>query len=1016
MTQEVGIRSTGASKHRYLTLVALIVPNIVIWMGLFMADGIIIQRDFNFPIFNDNFESAYFPLWNEFTSQTNIERFPRLVMMAPFLGLSMLGVEISLILKIMIMGTFTVLTTGAYLFSQYLLRNVIVPAADTSKVQLIALTAAYLFAYNPVNLQFIGGISILLSVGMLPILLYIVLTRMNTKYFPILMPLPLLFSLGHPFVFVTNIAITLIFGFSVHYRVIDLKYVFKKFAISGMMLILLLAWLWVPYSLLQSSSVDLGREENIERETFERVSHNEFYKILFLERDQFIYTITEPAGEVDRLIHYASLSALVITGFFAFLVRQNGILKRVSQFLWGGFLVATILALGNNGYLGAAYWEFVSGSTVGWIFRSPLKFQLYQGFFGAAMVAVSVTLLLQRARIRRVTQGTLRTLAATAVGIIVIGSSGYGIYDANLHSFNPIQLPDEYFEINKILVDNGGGGKVVYFPRYNEIVTPWSAGHLVPPFDMKSSHIATYETSTSYAYVRNAIYDYPYTNSELRSPNFYEYLSALGVKYVVFHNDRGYDLDQRNLEFLQQSESLNNIYSKNGWYLFEINREIPAPIRAVSAVTLVESLPEIYRLSTPAIPAIDINSFDESILENASLEHLYLTDMSAEIPLQNMLANPKFESWTETDLDSWAEPLEHFKISQVSDPGFSDPLLQVTTQFAPQNRWSGIISEEIAVQPSNKYLFTAVAKTQNAYSSHIKIQGYYTAESSWKDMVFVSSGNETSTGLSMNANSDWKRYWNAIVTPDSVSKVRYVINAGGVAEIPKGDAYTLLQGVGVYDLDTYGESNAQVAYQKISATKYDVRIKSDKPMMLVFTEAFDKGWIASDGVQELESHQIYGMLNGFYVDRTGDFSLTLDYRPQKLFALGATISIAAVIGILLYTLKLSYEYFIKSERARSSPVLHASSLGYSRELISIAEGYTTHREKTRHARSLLASILFYSPVILAIGLVGAIPVMLFLEEIEQANFIAFFALDFLIIGCIWTAIGHAVIGKNKKNT
>jgi len=71
----------------------LIVPNVLLWAGILTVDGVVIQRDFNFPIVNDNFEGSYFPLWNDVTSQTNIERLPRLVMMSPFILLSVLGVE-----------------------------------------------------------------------------------------------------------------------------------------------------------------------------------------------------------------------------------------------------------------------------------------------------------------------------------------------------------------------------------------------------------------------------------------------------------------------------------------------------------------------------------------------------------------------------------------------------------------------------------------------------------------------------------------------------------------------------------------------------------------------------------------------------------------------------------------------------------------------------------------------------------------------------------------------------------
>src|SRR3989442_15711198 len=94
----------------------LIVPNVLLWAGILTVDGVVIQRDFNFPIVNDNFEGSYFPLWNDVTSQTNIERLPRLVMMSPFILLSVLGVEAVFFFKKNIFKHFSLITNNPYFF------------------------------------------------------------------------------------------------------------------------------------------------------------------------------------------------------------------------------------------------------------------------------------------------------------------------------------------------------------------------------------------------------------------------------------------------------------------------------------------------------------------------------------------------------------------------------------------------------------------------------------------------------------------------------------------------------------------------------------------------------------------------------------------------------------------------------------------------------------------------------------------------------------------------------------
>ena len=144
----------------YSIIALLVLPNILLWGGILAADGIIIQRDFNFPIFKENFEKYYFPLWNDLTSQSNMERLPRLVLASPFILLVSAGISVSMVLKIFIISTFSFLTISMFLFLSTILKQ-----TNFRNYSLIAVIGAFVFAYNPVNIQFTGGISILLSIG-----------------------------------------------------------------------------------------------------------------------------------------------------------------------------------------------------------------------------------------------------------------------------------------------------------------------------------------------------------------------------------------------------------------------------------------------------------------------------------------------------------------------------------------------------------------------------------------------------------------------------------------------------------------------------------------------------------------------------------------------------------------------------------------------------------------------------------------------------------------------------------
>src|SRR5437867_1606041 len=913
----------------------LIVPNVLLWAGILTVDGVVIQRDFNFPIVNDNFEGSYFPLWNDVTSQTNIERLPRLVMMSPFILLSMLGVEVVIISKIMIVATFTFITITSYLLIKSLLTYATPTHPKKDKyVTIVAIISAFVFAYNPANLQFIGGISLLASVGMLPLSMYLVLQAGTKRYFPLLIALPLVFSLGHPFVFVMNMMFTIIFMFVVYYRTLNLKHILSQLVLSSFVGILLLAWLIVPYLTVPTTSIELGRNQQLERDTFDLVSNNNFFKIFLLERDKFLYTVTEPSDFFGKIFHYTSLALEVGIAFFAllFMATNHRLQKRTLLFLSAGFVACTFLALGSVGALDTPYWLVISQSGIGWIFRSPLKLQLYQGFFVSVLLAMSLVIIKDKISLNT---GRYRKAIISPLLLVIVlaGSSAYGIYNANLLSFNPISLPQEYSEINDILEAKHDGSRAIYYPRYNEIATSWSQGHLIGPFDAKSSRVPTYDLSTTYSYVKQMLFDYPYTNQLLSSPEYFEFLPSVGIKYIVFHNDRGYLVDQKNLEYLLSSNSVSILYSKNSWYLFEVKGEPVQQIRAVQGVVETDNLALVTSISSPSVAVIDTSLLGVSpALPDNDLVKIRLFDHDLDVRLENLLQNPYFASSSYGSLEAWNLLNQMFGAERVPDKSNNEYVLELSTAQSAKNVWSGLVSNEITVETESKYLFTLEAKTNNALGTHAKIQGYDASEKTWKDLVFVTSELETqSSTLSIRPYSDWTVYSKVVTIPNSnITKMRYVINAGTVADQSLGNAVSLVRKVGVYNLNNIGDNGRDTTldFVKINPTKYQVNIVNNGgPFVLSFAQSYEKGWVASYENKEIKSIPLFGMINGFYVDKAGTFTLTIEYRPQEFFWIGASISIIAIAGIALYLFILHHNEINKHGRILNSTAITATSKG-----------------------------------------------------------------------------------------
>jgi hypothetical protein len=618
-------RIEGLRRIKGLHFIIIILLNIVIWSGILsVTDGEIIQRDFNFPLSNQNFIKSYYPLWNDNSSNQNIERLPRLVIYFPYVLLAQLGLEVSLILKILIISTFTFLSLSMFLFCRALLQHF---RMEVKGLSWISMGCAFILAYSPVSINFAWEISLLVSLAALPLLLYFILTKINSVYFPLFATAALLLSVAHPFNIVMNIIIGTIFLLVVTMSRKDLRLVLAKTILTFVSFIVMFSWFLLPYFGDPVSSVELGREDQLREEVFSIVSDNEPLKIILLERDKYTYTdFVPPEDPYYNTFHYASLASLVGIGFSIFFIKKRD-WKLYSLLLMfsAGFIICTVLSLGSNGPLGDPYYALVSESPFGWIIRSPLKFQLYQLFFIVSLFTLSIAAIAEKLRKKH-------SLASTAgitiiIAFIFVGSSAYGIYDANTFTFKPIELPSEYFEINNMLKDANTEFKVLYYPLYPTRTTQWSQGHQIPNFEPRSSAVPTYDIGRNFNYVQEMLYDYPYYNGSLSSSGFYDFLASVGVKYIIFNNDRFSrnidEYDEENLLRLSRSDDVKLIYAKDGWYLFEILRQNSRTLNVVANSPVIASeLPDVYEMSSSDQPVM-LNSAKESTspsTENAAAD------------------------------------------------------------------------------------------------------------------------------------------------------------------------------------------------------------------------------------------------------------------------------------------------------------------------------------------------------------------------------------------------------------
>ncbi len=121
-------------------------------------------------------------------------------------------------------------------------------------------------------------------------------------------------------------------------------------------------------------------------------------------------------------------------------------------------------------------------------------------------------------------------------------------------------------------------------------------------------------------------------------------------------------------------------------------------------------------------------------------------------------------------------------------------------------------------------------------------------------------------------------------------------------------------------------NTTSITYDEINPTQYTVHVNSSQPFYLVFSESYDNGWVATINGQQIPDQYHFtanGYANGWYINKTGTYTITLEFTPQNLFYEGAAISITTLIICTIYIsknkIKNTYQKHIKKNKNPAAP-------------------------------------------------------------------------------------------------
>jgi len=112
-------------------------------------------------------------------------------------------------------------------------------------------------------------------------------------------------------------------------------------------------------------------------------------------------------------------------------------------------------------------------------------------------------------------------------------------------------------------------------------------------------------------------------------------------------------------------------------------------------------------------------------------------------------------------------------------------------------------------------------------------------------------------------------------------------------------------------------NSPKITYEKINPTRYVIHVNADKPFFLIFGENYDPFWMASCGNEEFEHFGANFFGNGYYINKTGKFDVTLEFTVQRYYEYGLVISFATIIVCVLFILYPKFRIIVFRSRTKS---------------------------------------------------------------------------------------------------
>ena len=449
-----------------------------------------------------------------------------------------------------------------------------------------------------------------------------------------------------------------------------------------------------------------------------------------------------------------------------------------------------------------------------------------------------------------------------------------------------VKIPQYWYETSEWLSRKTGDFMILVTPLDDYYQVPYSWGYygtdafierLIQKPVISPCSVYSYKVNPNIAVLINQLRD---AMRYERKEEFETTISLLNVRYILQRNDLDYK------------------------YIASTNRDIVNPEEMRN---FLSNQPNITLVKT--FGELDIYEYTEAQHYIHIFEPKQHEEYNVEITNKTILALQwNFNSTNQ--LSEWKNTTLENQFDAICELYLDNGALRFELWDSTWG-WKTIASPLITSQYEAKYNFRLDIKGENAHKVHIKILEFNKKmEITHVEYVFyVADGtfnwrNIQTNYVPKNENTTFLQFtiWNSHETHKPLPNLIWIDNVEIQGHITKLNTTKIQR---TLKTSTKNPPAKIIEYEKPNPTRIIVKVNASKPFILAINEAYDPNWKAYLKREPYNSIQIFSVMNGFQINKTGQFEIVIQYEPQKWFYTGCAISLAT---LLICTVYLTYTY------------------------------------------------------------------------------------------------------------